>query len=91
MEKDPQDTENNSKTEQQSKEQTAPKSERRQQDYIKTKKIERWERTPEELEFKRYRYLLFVAYIGRKYHGWQKLDPRVNFFKSKRDKSEFQV
>lgn len=30
MEKDPQDTENNSKTEQQSKEQTAPKSERRQ-------------------------------------------------------------
>ena len=66
MEKDPKPTE--------SEEQPI----QRQQDYIKTKKIEKWERTPEELEFKRYRYLLYVAYIGRKYHGWQKLDPRVS-------------
>jgi hypothetical protein len=42
----------------------------RQQNYILPPKIPKSSRTLEELEFKRYRYLIFVAYLGRNYHGF---------------------
>lgn len=47
---------------------------RRQQDYPKTEKIPKSARTKEELKYKRYRFILFVAYLGRNYHGFQKAD-----------------
>lgn len=50
---------------------------RRQQDYPKTEKIPIEQRTKEDLKYKRYRFIIFVAYLGRNYHGFQKADNSV--------------